>query len=101
MELLFRAAPFHVKTVELARIQRISALILVLAVQVSSEQTAKPLLCAARIPATMEVPVPIRRISARTPVLALQVSPESIVKLNIVISKVVFVQVGFRGLTTV
>ena len=75
MELLSRAAPVHVKTEDLAQIQRITVLTLVHAAPVSLEQIAKTLLRAARIRAKMEVLVPIRRISAHTPVLALQVSP--------------------------
>ena len=102
MKQLSRAAPVRVKTEVRAQIQRITVLTLVLAVRVSSEQTAKTLLCVARIRVKMEVFVPILWISARTPVLALQVSPESTVKLNTIVTlKVVFVQVGFRGLTTV
>ena len=73
MEQQFRAAPIHAKTMESARISRISVLINVLAAQVSSEKIAKNLFRVVPSPARTEVRVPIRPISVLTPVLALQV----------------------------
>ena len=80
MELQFRAAAFHAKTVDHARIQRISVLINVLVALAFSEQTVKPLLRAAPNPARMEVRVPIPPTLLVTNVFVLQVSLESTVE---------------------
>jgi len=66
VELLFHAAPGHAKMVELAQIQLISVLTLVLAFQVFLEQIAKTPLLVALIRVNMQVLVPIRPISAVT-----------------------------------
>ena len=76
MKTKFRAARIRVKMEVLVPIRPISALTLVPAVRISSEQTVKTKFHAARIRAKMEDRVPIRPISAPIHVLVLQVSLE-------------------------